>query len=63
MGDLVPNLPHLMSRLGEGSDARAIAAAFDADTIETARASLEQLLEEWEGRPSNAGITGDEPSQ
>lgn len=63
MGDLVPNLPQLMSRLDEGSDARATAAAFDADTIEAARASLERLLEEWETRPSSAGIAGDEPAQ
>lgn len=50
MSDLIPNLPQLMGRLEEGSDAHAVAAAFDADTIETARASLERILEEWEGR-------------
>lgn len=62
VGDLVPNLPQLMSRLDEGSDACAIAAAFDANTIETVRASLERLLEEWERRPSSVGTAGDEPS-
>mgnify|MGYP003418945656 FL=1 len=52
MSTLIPNLPGLMDRLDDGTDARLIADAFDADTVEAARVSLRQIVEGWE-KPSD----------
>lgn len=54
MSALVPNLPELIARLGDGNDARAVAEAFDAETIEAARTSLQRITEAWDGRTAEA---------
>lgn len=63
MSTLIPNLPGLIDRLDDGTDARLIAEAFDADTVEAARASLRQIIEGWEKPSDGADATSPETLQ
>ena len=63
MSTLIPNLPGLIDQLPDATDARLIAEAFDAGTIEAARVSLRQIIEGWENPPSGAAAASIEALQ
>ena len=49
LSDLIPNLPELAQLLENDSDAAQLVAAFSADSLQEARASLRKIAGDWEG--------------
>jgi hypothetical protein len=62
MSDFVPNLPELAKLLENDSDAAQLVAAFSADSLQDARASLTEIVSNWEGASDLAARDGEASS-